>query len=73
MGEKCYILMKATHETMKAEKILKSADLPFKVVVKPKQIKSKCGLAIRIDPDDLARIVAALAAGGVKPHEVYHF
>lgn len=60
---KLYLLFRSTHETLKAESILKAAGHPCKVVMKPSGIRSDCGLAVRTEEG----AEAVLAAGGLTP------
>jgi hypothetical protein len=45
---------------MKAEKILKEAGIPYKIVPVPKSISSDCGVCVRFLPEQKEAIVAAL-------------
>lgn len=72
MEPRCYLVMSATHQTMRAEKLLLAAGLPVKVVMKPQRIKSDCSLAIRADPADLERVLALLEENGLRPRGVHH-
>jgi uncharacterized protein YqgV (UPF0045/DUF77 family) len=45
---------------MKAEKILKEAGIPYKIIPVPKSISSDCGVCIRFLPEDREAIVEAL-------------
>lgn len=64
--------MSATHQTMQAEKLLQAAGVTIKVVMKPRQIRSDCSLAIRLDPAELARALAVLEEKGLRPRGVHH-
>jgi len=46
------IVFKNTFLTFKAERALKKAGIPCKVVTKPRHISSDCGLAVRISSAD---------------------
>jgi len=38
-----------THETLRAEKILKSENIDFKTVIKPRTITSECGFGLKFN------------------------
>lgn len=62
-----YMVFRSTHETLKAESVLKAAGLACKVVMKPSGIRLDCGLAVRTDPLSRPAVLAALAAAGLDP------
>lgn len=47
---------------MKAEKILKAAGVPHKIIPVPRSISSDCGVCIRFLPEDRETVVEALGA-----------
>lgn len=68
--EKNYILIfNSVHRVMKAEKLLKLANIPNKTIPVPRKLSSDCGLAIRISNTPLTDIINALI--DEKPEEVY--
>jgi hypothetical protein len=54
------ILFKAVSYALKAEKILKEENLPYKLIPVPKQISSDCGVCLMIHIDMEVKIIAAL-------------
>ena len=54
-------LFDSVSHVMKAEKILKEADIPYKIVPVPKSISSDCGVCVRFLPEQKEAIVEALA------------
>lgn len=54
------ILFKSVSYALKAEKILKSEGLPYKLIPVPKQISSDCGICLRCEPTFQDKIEAAL-------------
>ena len=44
-------VFKSTYLTFKAERTLKAAGIPCKLVTKPRHISSDCGLAVHISSD----------------------
>jgi hypothetical protein len=60
------IVFKSTFLTFKAERALKGAGLACKVVTKPRDISSDCGLAIRVDAADEQKAANALDTAGVE-------
>lgn len=59
-------VFKSTFLTFKAERALKGAGLACKVVTKPRDISSDCGLAIRVDAADEQKAIGVLDAAGVE-------
>ena len=45
---------------MKAEKILREARIPYKIIPVPKSISADCGVCVRFLPEQKETIVAAL-------------
>jgi len=67
MGEGGRIFVfKTTYLTFKAERALKKAGIPYKIVTKPRDIGSDCGLAVRVDAADEARVVALMTESGIE-------
>ena len=60
------IVFKSTFLTFKAERALKGAGIACKVVTKPRDISSDCGLAIRVDAADEQKAAGVLDAAGVE-------
>ncbi|MGD0232531.1 MAG: DUF3343 domain-containing protein [Syntrophorhabdales bacterium] len=56
----CVALFPSVSHVMKAEKILKEAGIPYKIVPVPKSISSDCGVCVRFLPEQKEAIVAAL-------------
>jgi len=60
------IVFKNTYLTFKAERALKKADIPCKVVTKPRHISSDCGLAVRIPADGEEAVTALMDEKGIE-------
>jgi hypothetical protein len=58
-------VFKSTYLTFKAERALKKAGIECKVVTKPRDVSSDCGLAVRVDAADEARTAALMAEAGI--------
>ncbi len=54
------MLFKAVSYVLKAEKILKKAGIPHKLIPVPKHISSDCGICIRFEPAVQSQMEAAL-------------
>lgn len=54
------VLFLSVNGAMKAEKILKKAGIPYKLIPVPRHLSSDCGLALRYERDDEERIRALL-------------
>ena len=64
-------VFKSTYLTFKAERLFKGAGLSCKVVTKPRDISSDCGLAIGVNAEDEARAEALLAEKGIEKMGVW--
>ncbi|MBI5696633.1 MAG: DUF3343 domain-containing protein [Nitrospirae bacterium] len=60
------IVFKTTYLTFKAERALKKAGIAYKIVTKPRDISSDCGLAVRVDAADLEVVTALMNDGGIE-------
>ena len=65
-----FLLFETTHLTMKAETVLKSAGIPFRLFPKPKGVISECGIIVKIADDDLKRATSACEEAGLNIKEV---
>ncbi|MBN1297136.1 DUF3343 domain-containing protein [bacterium] len=54
--EHVVLLMQSVHQHMVLEEILDRLKIRYRTVVKPRQLGSDCGMAMRIDTADLDRI-----------------
>lgn len=59
------------HRVLKAEKVLKQAQITFLLIPVPRQLTSDCGLALRFSPDVKDRLLATLADEGLLPVEMH--
>jgi len=55
------VLFKSVSHALLAEKTLKAAGIPHKLIPVPRHISSDCGVCLRIDAADRVRIERALA------------
>jgi hypothetical protein len=53
-------LFDSVSHVIKAEKILKKAEIPYKIIPVPKSISSDCGVCVRFLPEQKEAIVEAL-------------
>jgi ribosomal protein L7Ae-like RNA K-turn-binding protein len=60
--DKTYLvaLFDSVSHVIKAEKILKEANIPYKIVPVPKSISSDCGVCVRFFPEQKETILEAL-------------
>lgn len=65
--ERVYFLFRSTHDTLKAESLLKAAGMAAKVVMKPAAIRSDCGLAVRAALADREQALSVLGTAGLPP------
>ncbi|MFQ5735841.1 MAG: DUF3343 domain-containing protein [Thermodesulfobacteriota bacterium] len=61
----------SAHRALKAEEILKGADLPFRLLPAPKALEPYCDLVIRVAGEVLSQAIETLVEQGVKPKTVY--
>jgi hypothetical protein len=59
------------HRVLKAEKILKQAEVVFLLIPVPRQLTSDCGLALRFSPETKEVLLGILADAGLPPAEMY--
>ena len=59
------------HRVLKAEKILKQADVDFLLIPVPRQLTSDCGLALRFSPETKESLLGILAVADFPPAEMY--
>jgi len=65
------LIFRGTHQVLSAEKILKGARVPIRLIPVPRRLTSDCGLAIRLAPEALPGARAALAGAGLRPLSVH--
>lgn len=65
------LIFRGTHQVLAAEKHLKRAGVPMRLIPVPRRLTSDCGLAIRLAPGDRARAREALRAAGLLPLSVH--
>lgn len=64
-------IFNSIHRVLKAEKLLKEADVEFLLIPVPRQLSSDCGLALRIAPEHRQAVFAVLTAHDLEPVELY--
>ncbi len=65
------LVLNTTHQTLRAEKVLKGVGINHRTVMKPRSISSDCGLAIRFEEDTLEKIREAIETAGLLPAFFY--
>ncbi len=71
MIEKNIVLFISTHETLRAEKILKSENIDFKTVIKPRSITSECGFGLEFDSHHREKILLTCKNNNLKISGVF--
>ncbi|MBN1545071.1 MAG: DUF3343 domain-containing protein [Syntrophaceae bacterium] len=66
------VLFDSVSHAIKAEKVLKTTGLPFKIVPVPKHISSDCGVCVRFLREQRGAVEAALQ-GQVEIREIRSF
>jgi hypothetical protein len=54
------VLFLSVHHALRAEKLLKAADIPCKLIPVPRHLSSDCGVCLRFDSSLRSRIEAVL-------------
>lgn len=57
----CVILFKSVSYALMAEKVLKTDNIPFKLIPVPREISSECGVCLRFSADLREEVVSALS------------
>jgi len=65
------LIFRGTHQVMSAEKNLKRAGVPMRLIPVPRRLTSDCGLAIRISHPDRARARKVLSRARIIPRSVH--
>ncbi len=65
------LIFRGTHQVLSAEKHLKRAGVPMRLVPVPRSLTSDCGLAIRLGAAARDRAREALTAAGLLPFSVH--
>jgi hypothetical protein len=60
------VLFHTTSAALRSEKVLQRAGLTVKLIPTPRQFSSDCGIALRFDQAELARVQSLLEAAGVE-------
>jgi hypothetical protein len=64
-------LFETGHEVLKAEKVLKQANIALRLLPAPAGLATGCALAIRFAADQRPAFEAELSAAGVPPKIIY--
>lgn len=59
------------HRVLKAEKLLKEAEVDFLLIPVPRQLSSDCGLALRFSPEQREAVYTVLSANELLPAELH--
>ncbi len=59
------------HRVLKAEKLLKQAEVGFLLIPVPRQLTSDCGLALRFAPETKETLLGILADADLSPAEMH--
>ncbi len=59
------ILVYSTGHALRAEKVLKQANIVCDLIPVPRHLSSDCGICVRVSVTDRSAALAALAASGV--------
>ena len=65
------LIFRGTHQVLSAEKRLKKAGVPMRLIPVPRSLTSDCGLAIRIFPPDRQMARTILTRYGILPKSVH--
>ena len=65
------LIFRGTHQVLSAEKRLKRAGVPMRLIPVPRRLTSDCGLAIRVPLAEKGRARQVLAAARILPASVH--
>ena len=65
------LIFNSVHKVMKAEKVLKGANLDVRIMPVPRQLSSDCGLSISFRLADRKSAEALLDEAGVPPEKIF--
>ncbi len=65
------LIFRGTHQVLTAEKHLKRAGVPMRLIPVPRSLTSDCGLAIRISDAGKDRARDVLTGAGLLPYSVH--
>ncbi|MGE5189504.1 MAG: DUF3343 domain-containing protein [Gemmatimonadota bacterium] len=65
------LIFRGTHQVLSAEKHLRKAGVPMRLIPVPRRLTSDCGLAVRIAPSARDRAREVLSAAGYLPDSVH--
>lgn len=65
------LIFRGTHQVLSAEKHLKKAGVPMRLIPAPRRLSSDCGLAIRIFPPARNKAREVLSRSGIPPKSVH--
>ena len=65
------IMFGTPHRALKAEKVLKKAELPITLIPAPAGLAEGCGLAIRFTAEMHQTVLEVLAAADLKPARTF--
>ena len=71
MGATCVFVLFSIHDVMKAEKILREAEIAFDTIPVPKEISSDCGMAIMTGIGEKERVSVQLRNHGINIKGAY--
>jgi len=71
MAEYSVVLFHSTAHALRAEKVLSKAGLRIKMIPTPRQLSSDCGMALRFDRHNQARIAAELEQNRVPTNGIH--
>lgn len=66
------ILFESTRYAIRAERLLKSEKVKFKVIPTPRKFSSNCGVAISFQPDEEEKVIETLVKNNL-PYEGPYF
>ena len=65
------LIFRGTHQVLSAEKRLKGAKVPLRLIPVPRRLTSDCGLAIRVPLGEKDRVREVLSAARLLPFSVH--
>jgi hypothetical protein len=71
-GTRCIITFLTVHQALKAEKVLLKNGFAITMIPVPREISSDCGVALKFECEEEARVAKILESNMVKIESMHH-
>ncbi len=66
------VLFESVHDSLRAEDILERARLTYRAIVKPRELGSDCGVAIRLKIEDIPFFMDLVSDRSIQVKGIFH-